>query len=121
MGSLKLEHREIIKREKEKGQDVIEMGEQKIRELEEHRAFNQIEAIDDEDISSVMDCGGNYEPSELIEKLALSEEEDQLFISTESNTTNTADSDYHDNEKESFANSEKFNPEEMVISLEDIF
>lgn len=47
MGSLKLEARKKIEREKESGHEILEIGEQKIRELEE-LTFNIIEAIDDD-------------------------------------------------------------------------
>lgn len=53
MGFLKLEHQKRIEKGKEKGQDIIETGEQKIRELEEYQAFDQIEAIDDDDKAAV--------------------------------------------------------------------
>lgn len=48
MGSLKLEARKKIEREKESGHEILEIGEQKIRELEEYLTFNIIEAIDDD-------------------------------------------------------------------------
>lgn len=48
MGSLKLETRKKIEREKESGHEILEIGEQKIRELEEYLTFNIIEAIDDD-------------------------------------------------------------------------
>lgn len=44
MGSLKLEARKKIEREKESGHEILEIGEQKIRELEEYLTFNIIEA-----------------------------------------------------------------------------
>lgn len=48
MGSLKLEARKKIEREKESGHEIPEIGEQKIRELEEYLTFDIIEAIDDD-------------------------------------------------------------------------
>lgn len=48
MGSLKLEARKKIEREKESGHEILEIGEQKIRELEEYLTFDIIEAIDDD-------------------------------------------------------------------------
>lgn len=48
MGSLKLEARKKIERKKESGHEILEIGEQKIRELEEYLTFNIIEAIDDD-------------------------------------------------------------------------
>ena len=53
MGSLKFEQRQKVKSDQERGQEVIEMGEQRIRELEEYLAFDQIEAIDDDDKAAV--------------------------------------------------------------------
>ena len=53
MGSLKLEARKKIEREKESGHEILEIGEQKIRELEEYLTFNIIEAIDDDDKAAV--------------------------------------------------------------------
>lgn len=49
MGSLKLEAHKKIEREKESGHEILEIGEQKIRELEEYLTFDIIEAIDDDD------------------------------------------------------------------------
>ena len=48
MGSLKLEARKKIEREKESGNEILEKGEQKIREIEANLTFNIIEAIDDD-------------------------------------------------------------------------
>nr|WP_309372334.1 hypothetical protein [Ruminococcus sp.] len=45
---MKLEARKKIEREKESGHEILEIGEQKIRELEEYLTFNIIEAIDDD-------------------------------------------------------------------------
>lgn len=48
MGSLKLEARKKIEREKKSGHEILEIGEQKIRKLEEYLTFDIIEAIDDD-------------------------------------------------------------------------
>ena len=47
MGSLKLEARKKIEREKKSGHEILEIVEQKIRKLEEYLTFDIIEAIDD--------------------------------------------------------------------------
>lgn len=54
MGLLKFEQRQKMESAQERGQEIAEMGEQRIRELEEYLSYNGIEVLDDED-ESVMD------------------------------------------------------------------
>lgn len=50
MGSLKLEQREKVEADQERGQEITEVGEQKLEEAEaSNEALSQIEAIDDDD------------------------------------------------------------------------
>ena len=94
MGSLKLEARKKIEREKESGHEILEIGEQKIRELEEYLTFNIIEAIDDDNavrcsLESVLTF--NYEKQvfqEIVDKTEQNESEmqsklEQLAVSLE--------------------------------------
>lgn len=54
MGSLKLEQRQKVERGKERGQEIQEVGEQKIEEAEiSAQALEQIEAIGDDDKAAV--------------------------------------------------------------------
>ena len=51
MGSLKLEQRQKVESDQEKGREVQESGEQKLEEAEASQgAMEQIEAIDDDEI-----------------------------------------------------------------------
>lgn len=47
-GLFEIRSTQKIEREKESGHEILEIGEQKIRELEEYLTFNIIEAIDDD-------------------------------------------------------------------------
>lgn len=54
---MKLEKIKEIQSEQEKGRELLEMGELRIRELEEYFSYNEIEILDDEDESVIVaDC-----------------------------------------------------------------
>lgn len=54
MGTLKMEQRQKVERDQERGHEVQEVGEQKIEEAETSaEALGQIEAIDDDDRAAV--------------------------------------------------------------------
>lgn len=72
MGSLKLEQREKVEADQERGQEITEVGEQKLEEAEvSNEAISQIEAIDDDD-KAALDAARS-EASEIAKEVAESD------------------------------------------------
>lgn len=99
MGSLKLEQRQKVERDQERGQEIQETGEQKIEEAEiSAQALEQIEAIDDDDKAAVDAARG--ESDGIAKALAESEiKEPGVEVGKSLNETSDVSNKYSEIEK----------------------
>lgn len=78
MGKLKLETQRRVEHDRMRGQEIVECGEERLEEAEAYAhapIFNpleDIEAIDIDDITALMECGKKYTVEELVEQFGIS-------------------------------------------------
>lgn len=78
MGKLKLEAQRRVEQERLRSQEIVECGEERLEEAESYThapIFNpleDIEAIDIDDITALMECGKKYTVEELVEQFGIS-------------------------------------------------
>ena len=78
MGKLKLEAQRRVEQDRLQSQEIVECGEERLEEAESYAhapIFNpleDIEAIDIDDITVLMECGKKYTVEELVEQFGIS-------------------------------------------------
>ena len=90
MGSLKFEAQCRLRQEQTRGQEVIECGDEKVKERDSYLrpsiplSLEDIEAIDIGDIAAILDCGKNYTVSDLVEQFGISIEVAESLLNNSS-------------------------------------
>lgn len=78
MGKLKLEAQRRVEQERLRNQEIVECGEERLEEAESYthapifNTLEDIEAIDIDDITALMECGKKYTVEELVEQFGIS-------------------------------------------------
>lgn len=90
MGRLKFEAQCRLSQEQTHGQEVIECGDEKVKERDSYLrpsiplSLEDIEAIDIDDIAAILDCGRNYTVGDLVEQFGISVEVAESLLNNRS-------------------------------------